>query len=51
MDYSGTIIDETVAFINTNTPHGGSPEDTVKVYTLSGSSPYNKVKDFLLMGV
>ena len=40
-----------MAFVNNDTPCVGSPEDTVKFYTLGDGSPNNKVKDFALMGV
>ena len=40
----GTLTDENVTFFKTNTPCGVSPEVMVKVYSLDGSSPYNKVK-------
>ena len=36
--FLGKITDETVAFIKTNTPLGGSPEDKVQVYTLGVGS-------------
>ena len=51
MVFKGKQTDETVAFVNNDTPCVGSPEDTVKFYTLGDGSPNNKVKDFALMGV
>ena len=50
MVFKGTLTDETLTLFKTNTPHGGSPESTVKFCTPGGGLPYNKVKVYASIG-
>ena len=44
------LNNETVTFFKNNRPCGGSPEDTVKAYTLRGGTPQNKAKVYISIG-
>ena len=50
MVFLGTLTGETVTFFKTNTPRGGSPEDTAKAYAPGGGLPYNTIKVYAPIG-